>query len=77
MNQALTTLRIKYLNEYLKYRSGIQTLEEYQECLQPLDDALNSLELHHSGDPLEGIPVLRESSSEPSIHQKSQKLYDL
>ena len=68
MNQALTTLRIKYLNEYLKYRSGVQTLEEYQECLQPLDDALDDLALQNNADPLEGIPILRELSSESSAN---------
>jgi len=68
MNNTLTTLRIKYLNEYLKYRSGVQTLEEYQECLQPLDDALYSLELHDNSDPLEGIPVLRGTSSASSAN---------
>jgi len=68
MNNTLTTLRIKYLNEYLKYRSGVQTLEEYQECLKPLDNALNSLKLQNRADPLEGIPVLRNSSSESSAN---------
>ncbi|MCD6213162.1 MAG: hypothetical protein J7J02_09295 [Sulfurovum sp.] len=68
MNQILTTLRIKYLNEYLKYRSGVQTFEEYQECLAPLDDALDDLALQNSADPLEGIPVLRNSSSESSAN---------
>lgn len=71
MNNTLTTLRIKYLNEYLKYRSGVQTLDEYQKCLKPLDDALNNLSFQNSADPLEGIPVLRKSFSEPSVTQKS------
>ena len=68
MNNTLTTLRIKYLNEYLKYRSGVQTFEEYQECLEPLDDALDDLSLQNNADPLEGIPVLRNSSSESSAN---------
>ncbi len=68
MNQILTTLRIKYLNEYLKYRSGVQTLDEYQKGLKPLDDALNNLEFQNNTDPLEGIPVLRKSFSDPSAN---------
>ena len=68
MNKTLTTLRIKYLNEYLKYRSGVQTLDEYQKCLKPLDDALDNLALQNNADPLEGIPVLRELSSESSAN---------
>lgn len=68
MNKTLTTLRIKYLNEYLKYRSGVQTLDEYQKCLKPLDDALDDLALQNNADPLEGIPVLRNSSSESSAN---------
>lgn len=68
MHNTLTTLRIKYLNEYLKYRSGIQTFEKYQECLEPLDDALDALALQNNTDPLEGIPVLRDSSSESSAN---------
>ena len=68
MNKTLTTLRIKYLNEYLKYRSGVQTLDEYQKCLEPLDDALDDLALQSNADPLEGIPVLRELSSESSAN---------
>ncbi len=68
MNQTLTTLRIKYLNEYLKYRSGVQTFKEYQKCLKPLDDTLNNLALQNNADPLEGIPVIRDLSSEPSVN---------
>ena len=68
MNNTLTTLRIKYLNEYLKYRSGVQTFEEYQECLKPLDNTLYNLTLQNNTDPLEGIPVLRDLSSEPSAN---------
>jgi len=68
MNNTLTTLRIKYLNEYLKYRSGVQTFEEYQECLKPLDDTLYNMALQNNADPLEGIPVLRDLFSESSAN---------
>jgi len=70
MNKTLAILRIKYMNEYLKYRSGVQTLEEYYECLRPLDETLHTLELQNINNPLEGIPILRKSSSAPSFMKK-------
>jgi hypothetical protein len=36
---------VKSMHLYLRYRSGMYTLEEYQELMKPLDDAIDALEL--------------------------------
>lgn len=45
MNKNLQYLRVKSMHLYLRYRSGMYTLEEYQELMKPLDDAIDALEL--------------------------------
>ena len=51
---SLTTIKIKSMQLYFKYKDGCMTLQEYQEQIKPLDTAIDKLEVqalnHYLGD---------------------------
>lgn len=45
------------MDEYIKYRSGLQTLEEYKKHMKPLDDEIDKLELQNLSLNLQDTPA--------------------
>ena len=62
MNKTLKDLRVKSMNLYHSYRSGIYTLEEYLKQIKPLDDAIDELELQALNHHLQDTPASEISS---------------
>lgn len=65
MNRTLRSLKVKSMNLYLSYRSGVYTLEEYQEHIKTLDDEIDKLELYALNSHLQGTPASERSSLIP------------
>lgn len=53
------------MNLYLSYRSGVYTLEEYQEHIKTLDDEIDKIELYVLNRHLQGTPASERSSLIP------------
>ena len=62
MNESLKTLRTKSMHLYFNYRTGLITQEEYQRYIEPLDDAIDGLELQALNCLLQDSPACEISS---------------